>query len=139
MKSRILRLFLMACYAFPQTGCLGIEPAVSGRDFDEYMKSIKPYIEYWEKSEMTTESRRQDSTGCKAGGVTAYGVYQPELESARLPGEQAREAYVRLFRDWQRCMISKGYLFTGKCYDNEVGRTSPACAGRELEPLGSGA
>lgn len=27
----------------------------------------------------------------------------------------------------ERCMINKGYRFTGECYDNEISRASPAC------------
>ncbi|MCM8566980.1 hypothetical protein [Thauera linaloolentis] len=100
-----------------------------------YLKSIRPYIEYWEKSGMTVDSRHRDSVDCRAGGVTAAGIYRPEFDKARLSDEKEHETYNRLFRDWQRCMVAKYYRFTGKCYDNEIGRTSPACVGRVLEPL----
>jgi hypothetical protein len=38
----------------------GCELRLTGKAFDDYMKSFKPEIESWEKSEMTMESRLQD-------------------------------------------------------------------------------
>lgn len=134
MKRWIL-LCTISFFGFVISGCINIEPALSGKAYEEYVKSIRPYIEYWEKYGVTREDRARDNLTCRAGGVTAGGIYKPEFDKARLPGEKEHETYSRLFDDWQRCMLKKGYRFTGPCYDNEVGRTSPACIGRQLQPL----
>ena len=44
-------------------GC-GTQVALSGRAYDDYQKSIKPYIVYWEKARMTESERRQDWVMC---------------------------------------------------------------------------
>ena len=134
MKRQVLLLSL-SFISFLLAGCLNIEPALSGKARGDYLKSIKPYIEYWEKPGRTTGLRHRDSLACRAGGVTAEGIYRPDFDRARTSRETEHETYDRLFEDWQRCMIAKGYHFTGKCYDNEVGRSSPACVGHALEPL----
>ena len=107
---------------------------VGGKEREDYLKSIKPYIEYWEKDGMTREERARDSIEC-GGSSRGPDFSREELDAARRKGENDRVVSSRLFDDWQRCMLEKGYHFTGKCYDNEVGRTSPACAGRALRPL----
>jgi hypothetical protein len=88
-------------------------------------RNIKPYLHYWEKAGVMAEQRLADGTAC--GG----GYREPNMPSfskeaisvARLAGEKDdNQAYSRLFHDWERCMLKKGYHYTGKC-DNET----PAC------------
>lgn len=133
IKQTYLSVILLAITLL--TGCLNIEPALSGKAYRDYQNSIRPYIEYWKEPGMSEESREQDNLYCRAGGVTAGGVYKPEFEQARHPSESENETYSRLLHEWQRCMLKKGYQFTGKCYDNEIGRAAPGCKGRVLEPL----
>lgn len=91
-------------------------------------KNIKPYIEKWDKPGMTPDSRDQDAASCGGGsGSHAPGFSQKKINEERRPGEKENSAYARLFYNWERCMIKKGYRFTGECYDNEISRASPAC------------
>lgn len=91
-------------------------------------KNIKPYIEKWDKPGMTPDSRDQDSASCGGGGVShAPGFSQKKINEERRPRERENSVYARLFYNWERCMIKKGYRFTGECYDNEISRASPAC------------
>jgi hypothetical protein len=76
---------------------------------------------------MTPEKRRQDSADCGGGASDSPGFNEKKVEKARRPGETWLKAYGRLFDDWDRCMLKKGYRFTGKCYDNEVSKAKPAC------------
>lgn len=131
MKRRHLGWAALLCLSFLLTGCELVFQAgtgLSGRAFDEYMKSIKPYINYWEKDGMTQEQRELDSKNCRVGGVSPGGIYQSEFDKARQAGETENATYTRLYHEWQRCMIKKDYRFTGKCYaDDEISRASPAC------------
>lgn len=121
---------LTGCFTCLSSSCLGEEA------YQELMHP-KPYLQRWEKPAMTTEGRGQDSADCGGGSSSdhAPSFSQKELKTATRSGEKEHETYSRLHHDWQRCMIKKGYRFTGKCYDNEIGRASPACAGRVLEPV----
>ncbi|MGM0516885.1 MAG: hypothetical protein ACQER6_04730 [Pseudomonadota bacterium] len=132
--TRTISLLFIAVMSSSVAGC-GIEPALSGKARSEYLDSIKPYLHYWVKPGMTEESRRQDSRECRIGGVSPGKIHRPEFKNAVRPGEKEQDAYLRLVHEWEKCMLGKGYRFTGKCYDNEIGRSSPACAGRTLEPL----
>jgi hypothetical protein len=98
------------------------------------MKSIKPAIHYWEKNDVTPEERSRHSVEC-GGSVGGTDFSNQKINAARREGENDFVVRSRLAHNWQRCMIKQGYRFTGKCYDNEIGRASPACAGRILEPL----
>lgn len=126
-------LWVAVCLSFLLTGC-GIEPALSGQAREDYLKSIKPYIEYWEKDGVTREERARDAIGC-GGSNRGTDFSRQQLDAARREGENDWVVRSRLANEWQRCMLRHGYRYTGKCYDNEIGRTSPACAGRVLEPL----
>jgi len=113
MKRRHL-LWAVPCLSFLLMGC-GTQVPLSGRAFDEYMKSIKPYLQYWDKPGMTPEGRRQDSVGCGAGDsdyVPGFG--KTKIKAAQRPGETNNETDARLLHDWERCMIAKGYRFTGE-------------------------
>lgn len=97
------------CVAILLTGCLhfvptGLEPAT-------------PYLQYWEKSGMTVDRRREDSINCGANADhlddVAFSV--DKIAKARLSSEASIATYHRLRFDWQRCMINKGYHFTGDC------------------------
>lgn len=155
---RLYFLLVVLCLEFLFTGC-GTQVALSGKARDEYVKSVS--IEYgnplrkWDKPGMTPEGRRQDAFDCGGG----RGVVSPEsacwsspkgcpdvsddvpvfgknkIKASQQPGETENATETRLRHEWQRCMLSHGYRYTGKCYDNEIGRASPACAGRVLEPL----
>ncbi|WP_247313328.1 hypothetical protein [Ralstonia pseudosolanacearum] len=102
--------------------------AYCDREAYEKLMHPKPYIEKWERQGATSETRDQDSANCGGGsGSHAPGFSQKRINEEKRPGENENAAYSRLFDNWERCMIKKGYRFTGKCYDNEISRASPAC------------
>jgi len=105
-----------------------------------------PYLRKWEKPNVTDEQRRQDSVDCGSArdvaspdsACWATGKCPPEgdrapnfgaikINAARRANESDGEVSSRLFNDWQRCMLGKGYRFTGECFDNEISRNQPAC------------
>ena len=89
-----------------------------------------PEIEYWIKPGTSAEQRVQDSIDCKGNVVGLPVESQANLEAAMLPGEEdIKLARRRLFNNWQRCMLGKGYQYIGECYPNEISRSRPACGG----------
>lgn len=108
---------------------------------------IKPYLQRWEKFDATSEVRREDAYECGGGrGIASPGSVcwetptgcpdigddvpvfsQRKVKTSQHPGEKESETYNRLHRDWQRCMIGKGYHYTGECYDSAISRATPAC------------
>lgn len=113
MKRRILSGWVCLS-VFLLSGCISIEPALSGKAFDDYQKSIKAYIEYWEKPGMTMEGRQEDSWACGAGptilGANNVAFSQEQAQEEKRSGERdditARE---RLRDKWKACMKAKGY------------------------------
>jgi hypothetical protein len=94
------------------------------------LQPIKAYLQYWEKYGMTDEARRRDSAECGGGASeeNAPSFGEEQVRSARRIGDKDEFASrTRLFHDWERCLLKKGYQFTGKCYDNETSRAKPAC------------
>jgi hypothetical protein len=89
---------------------------------------IKPYIEYWDKPGMLPTVRGHDSARC-GGGDSDYapGFGPQKIKAAQRSNEKENETRSRLFDEWERCMINIGYRYTGRCYDNETSKTSPAC------------
>jgi hypothetical protein len=94
---------------------------ISGQAREDYLKSIKPYGEYWVKEGGTVEQRRQDAWACGAAPhntgadhVTfTHAQINAELRSGETDMDIARS---RLRKVWIECMKSKGY---------EYRRTSP--------------
>lgn len=89
-----------------------------------------PEIEYWIKPGTTAEQRVQNSIDCKGNALGWPIESQANLEAVMLPEEKdTRLARRRLFNNWQRCMLDKGYQYIGECYPNEISRSRPACGG----------
>jgi len=113
MKAQFNAMSLL-CITALLTGC-GIEPALSGKARGEYLRSIKHYIEWWDKPGMTVEGRRRDWMEC---GGTGQGDFRPNERNLNLekrPGEKDDiAAYYRLQNELHRCMINKGYRYTGR-------------------------
>ena len=85
-----------------------------------------PEIEYWIKPETSAEQRVQDSKEC-GGSTLGANFSDKQMEAERQPGESILSLLKRLHHKWERCMLSKGYQYTGQCLDNSVSRSSPAC------------
>ena len=86
-----------------------------------------PEIEYWIKLGTSAEQRVQDSKEC-GGSPLGANFSRKQLEAEGQPGEHIFLGPLsRLHDKWERCMLSKGYRYTGQCLDNSVSRSSPAC------------
>jgi len=131
----IMSLTLSGCFWWRAPNCIICTPAPPD-----------PYLRKWEKPNVTDEQRRQDSVDCGSArdvaspdsACWATGKCPPEgdrapnfgaikINAARRANESDGEVSSRLFNDWQRCMLGKGYRFTGECFDNEISRNQPAC------------
>ena len=114
-------LWIAPCLGLLLTGCNTTVLVASGKEFSDYLKSIKPYGEYWVKEGGTVEQRRQDAWACGAAPhntgadhVTfTHAQINAELRSGETDMDIARS---RLRKVWIECMKSKGY---------EYRRTSP--------------
>jgi len=115
----ISTVLLSACCP---NGCF----VVTGKAFEQ-LAYPKPHLEKWSKPGATPEMRLRASQECGGGNTNNPGFSSETVERAKKQGESRYEAYARLFRDYQRCLIVKGYKYTGECPDNEVTRISPAC------------
>lgn len=112
--------FVMALISLPLTGCsMGFVPAE--------LVPAKPYLDHWDKPGMTEEERRRDSASCGGTDEGAPKLSRNTIKETKRADETENQTYSRLFYDLQRCMLKKGYRFTGKCDGNEVSRASPAC------------
>ena len=106
---------------FILVGC-GTQVALSGRAYDDYQKSIKPYIAYWEKEGMTEEARMQDWLVC---GGQKNGSFAWDSRK-KIPDETDDYARTRLQFEFQRCMLRAGYHYTGNCSSEDV-KSQPLC------------
>ena len=86
-----------------------------------------PEIEYWIKPGTSAEQRVQDSKEC-GGSTLGANFSDKQMEAERQLGEKGYFApLARLHDKWERCMLGKGYQYTGQCFDIPVSRSSPAC------------
>jgi len=133
MKSIQSRKLLLLILAFILASC-GVGgfymEGVSGDARESYLDSIKPYIHYWKKKDAMDKERLDDSTSCGGGKNASHNPsfsreqIQDERKSSNVTENVAR---TRLFHAWERCMLRKNYVYTGRCIDNEVSRAKPAC------------
>lgn len=125
MKGRML--FLMVFVVQVVTGCVtGGIPFVGNKP-----ELFAPRIESWIKSDISAEQRVLDSIDCK-GNENGDPVFsQVNIQEAMQPEDKDQwAARERLYDNWERCMLNKGYKYIGKCYPGDsVSRSRPACGG----------
>jgi hypothetical protein len=100
---------------------------LSGAAF-EALARPSPMREDWLKPSHSDAERRSDWNNC---GGHENGNFSPKIEIVRKeqrPDEKnASLANDRLYLELQRCMKRLGYQYIGKCHDNEISRSLPAC------------
>jgi len=121
MKRRANCWATLSLISLTLAGCAG-PGLTTGRD--AYLKSIKPYLAYWQKEGMTEEGRLKDWVAC--GGMKDGGFGYPLDPNARLSGESEQEFMTRLDHAFQRCMIRSDYHYTGNC-SSEYMKARPLC------------
>ncbi|MCK9453491.1 MAG: hypothetical protein M0Q90_17500 [Bacteroidales bacterium] len=82
-------------------GCINIEPALSGKEYEEYQKNIKPVLYYWNKTGATGEQKTKDWMNC--GGDADGGWHY--IRGATQKQEDIRS------KNADNCMIKKGYTY----------------------------
>jgi len=89
---------------------------------ERMIKSIKPYLAYWQKEGMTEEGRLKDWVAC---GGNERGTFSWKVKQ-QLPDETDDAARTRQNFAFQRCMIRSGYHYTGDCSSKYM-RSRPLC------------
>jgi hypothetical protein len=92
-------------------GCLGIEPALSGRAYDEYVRSIKKYIESWDKPGMTIKERQQDWIQCGGDSDGNFSPHVEQIQERMSHGRSRGDAWEKLRSELHECMNKNGYTF----------------------------
>ena len=109
------------------TGCCPNGCFVVHGDLYERLAHPKPYIENWEKLGADSAVRAQDAINCNSAfRFVPQFIAQEQVEAARRADETENDTYHRLMYDWQRCMIRKGYRYTGYCSAGYA-KVAPAC------------
>ncbi|SMB21535.1 putative transmembrane protein [Sterolibacterium denitrificans] len=111
----------MLFLALTQAGC-GTQIGLTGSAYEEYQKSIKPYITYWTKEGMTEDGRLRDWVAC---GGQENGNFSLDRKK-RLQGESSDTFRTRLEHDFERCMLRSGYRYTGDCSSERM-KSQPLC------------
>jgi len=84
-----------------------------------------PEIEYWIKPGTSAEQRVQDSIDCEGNEKGDPVFSQVNIQEAMQPEDKDQwAARGRLYDNWERCMLNKGYQYIGKCYPS---LSRPAC------------
>ena len=101
--------------------------AYCDREAYQRLAHPKPYIENWEKPEADSAVRSKDAVSCNSGfRFVPQFIAQEQVKAAQRADETENDTYHRLMFDWQRCMINKGYRYTGFC-SVEYAKVAPAC------------
>ena len=111
--------------AFILTGCGVGGFWMNGNPFPA--KPGPPPIEGWNKLDASAEQRIADSIDC---GGSSFGpdFSLEKVQAERVPGEYLMKPSARLNHNWERCMLKKGYQYTGECdFDYQFYRERPAC------------
>lgn len=86
-----------------------------------------PPIESWSKADSSAEQRIEDSINC-GGSAIGPSPSPRAMQTEQLPGENFMTTRIRLGYNWERCMLSKGYQYTGKCNPSDSYSSGrPAC------------
>ena len=119
MKRRANCWATLSLISLTLAGCAG-PGLTTGRD--AYLKSIKPYLAYWQKEWMTEEGRLKDWVAC---GGNERGTFSWKVKQ-QLPDETDDAARTRQNFAFQRCMIRSDYHYTGDCSSKYM-RSRPLC------------
>lgn len=126
MNSCLKQLTVFA-YAITIWGCCPNGCFVLTGDAYRTLARPEPLRKLWERSDTSDPQRQADWYAC---GGSHTGNFTPEStlldQVQRDKGIRRLDAYSLIYDDVQRCMLRKGYRYTGAC-DTEIRRTMPAC------------
>jgi hypothetical protein len=123
LRALLFTLIVISVAACCPNGCF----VLTGPAF-EALAHPTPMREQWSRSDRSDAERRLDWEKCGGYKNGNFSPTQKAVDDERRPGETNDSAADgRLFRELQRCMLRNGYHYIGKCYDNEISRSLPAC------------
>jgi hypothetical protein len=105
-------LWIVPCLGLLLTGCNTTVLVASGKEFSDYQKSIKPHLQYYEKSGWTPETRWQDAAECGGPPNESIQFGSNAIKAAQRPDETERQTANRLNQEWHACMTKKSYRDT---------------------------
>ena len=91
------------------------------REASEKLLHPTPLSDEWEKEGVNHEDRRQDWIACGGNKTGWYDV--PTKATGLEYNAESALAHHKI----QRCMLGKGYRYTGPCHGNEITNAWPAC------------
>lgn len=94
-------LLLLMC-----TGC-GTQLALTGQEWDDYLKAIKPYSAHWVKPGVMAEERRRDWVACGGGSDGSYGYEK----KAGMSNQEFFSGFEQHAAKVSICMRKSGYQF----------------------------
>ncbi|MEX3948283.1 hypothetical protein AB4Y40_11095 [Paraburkholderia sp. EG287B] len=118
------RYLLSGCLAgagFITSGCIILDGAPTGEAYERAISPSTSHSDSWEKAGVSEEQKRDDWIAC---GGKRNGLFDPPYN--RKSDGDAGAFFARENRKLQRCLIGKGYRFTGQCI-HDMAKTEPAC------------
>ena len=85
-------------------------------------RNIVPPRDHWQKAGNDPAARSADWLGCGGADSGGYNVATSDGSSSAV----IQQAMSRKFDDMQRCMMSRGYHYTGSC-EGDIRSQYPAC------------
>jgi hypothetical protein len=114
---RLAKLFITLVLASLLSGCLCM-----GCFVPQLPPPPKPHIENWQRTETSAETRLADWQAC---GGHKSGDFAMDSKNS-IEGEDVLQAYKRQSAEHQRCLIRKGYRYSGHCSTVYM-KSMPAC------------
>lgn len=85
-----------------------------------------PYLTLWQAVDDNPAKRIRDSRACGGDQPDGYFPFADERNDSTPYNQHTQQR----LQDWERCMLGKGYRFSGQCqpgYSNGRYRDAPAC------------
>ncbi len=87
-----------------------------------------PLVNDWVKDGVTVGERKVDWEKCGGFRTGNFSPHDWQIDAERRSKEEDFiDIHDRIYRNLQRCMRRNGYRYAGKCYDNDISRSMPAC------------
>jgi hypothetical protein len=103
------------------SGCIILDGAPHGEAYERRISPATSHSDSWEKAGVSEEQQLDDWVAC---GGKKNGLFIPSYN--RNSDGDAGAFGAREDRKLQRCLIRKGYQFTGQC-THDMPKNEPAC------------
>ena len=111
---QIIIFLLLGLTSFLFLWCINIEPALSGKEYEEYQKNIKPELYYWNKYGTSEEQKTKDWVKCGGHPNGQFIWNEIQIKKEMRPNDINNDyyrylAYKRLRNKTRNCMKNNGY------------------------------